>query len=67
MSSTRKISRIIQGQKTSDGAGVRLLRVFGFYETGLFDPFLLLDFFGSENQDDYIAGFPWHPTVASKL
>jgi quercetin 2,3-dioxygenase len=61
MSDTRKISRIIQGTKTSDGAGVSLLRVFGFYETGLFDPFLLLDFFGSENPNDYIAGFPWHP------
>ena len=49
------------GAKTSDGAGVSLLRVFGFHETGLLDPFLLLDFFGSENPDDYIAGFPWHP------
>jgi redox-sensitive bicupin YhaK (pirin superfamily) len=61
MPTIRKISRIIDGQKTSDGAGVSLLRVFGFYETGLFDPFLLLDFFGSENPNDYIAGFPWHP------
>jgi quercetin 2,3-dioxygenase len=61
MSSVRKISRIIQGTRTSDGAGVNLLRVFGFYETGLFDPFLLLDFFGSEDPNDYIAGFPWHP------
>jgi quercetin 2,3-dioxygenase len=61
MSGFRKISHIIDGQKTSDGAGVSLLRVFGFYETGLFDPFLLLDFFGSENPNDYIAGFPWHP------
>jgi quercetin 2,3-dioxygenase len=61
MSTIRKISRIIDGQKTSDGAGVSLLRIFGFYETGLFDPFLLLDFFGSDNPTDYIAGFPWHP------
>jgi quercetin 2,3-dioxygenase len=57
----RKISHIIDGKKTSDGAGVNLLRVFGFYETGMFDPFLLLDFFGSDNPVDYIAGFPWHP------
>jgi hypothetical protein len=61
MSTIRKISHIIDGQKTSDGAGVSLLRVFGFYETGLFDPFLLLDFFGSDDPTDYIAGFPWHP------
>ena len=61
MSSFRKITRIIQGTKTSDGAGVNLMRIFGFYETGLLDPFLMLDFFGSDNPDDYIAGFPWHP------
>jgi quercetin 2,3-dioxygenase len=61
MEINRKISRIIHGQVTSDGAGVRLTRVFGFYEQGLLDPFLLFDFFGSDNPDDYIAGFPWHP------
>ena len=61
MEINRKISRIIRGQATSDGAGVRLTRIFGFYEQGLLDPFLLLDFFGSDNPDDYIAGFPWHP------
>jgi quercetin 2,3-dioxygenase len=61
MKTIRKISRVIDGKRTSDGAGVSLLRVFGFYETGLLDPFLLLDLFGSDNPDDYIAGFPWHP------
>lgn len=61
MDTNRKISRIIHGQPTSDGAGVRLTRIFGFYEQGMLDPFLLLDFFGSDNPDDYIAGFPWHP------
>jgi quercetin 2,3-dioxygenase len=61
MTTIRKISHLIDGKRTSDGAGVSLLRVFGFYETGLFDPFLLLDFFGSENPNDYMAGFPWHP------
>jgi hypothetical protein len=35
--------------------------VFGYYEMPLLDPFLLLDNFGSDNADDYIAGFPWHP------
>lgn len=61
MSEQRKITRLLQGQKTSDGAGVSLLRVFGYYEKELFDPFLLLDFFGSDHPDDYMAGFPWHP------
>jgi quercetin 2,3-dioxygenase len=61
MDTYRKIKRIMVGQPTSDGAGVRLTRVFGFYEEGLLDPFLLLDFFGSDNPDDFMAGFPWHP------
>jgi redox-sensitive bicupin YhaK (pirin superfamily) len=46
---------------TTEGAGVLLRRVFGFDESGLLDPFLLLDFFGSDDPDDYTAGFPWHP------
>lgn len=44
-----------------EGAGVRLRRAFGFHEVPLLDPFLLLDDFGSDNPDDYLAGFPWHP------
>lgn len=44
-----------------DGAGVRLKRIFGYNERTLFDPFLLLDHFGSDNPADYTAGFPWHP------
>ncbi len=44
-----------------EGAGVRLRRVFGYHELPLFDPFLLLDNFGSKNPEDYIRGFPWHP------
>ncbi|MCE1197503.1 MAG: pirin family protein [Marinilabiliales bacterium] len=61
MTNYRKISRIIHGTPTSDGAGVKLTRIFGFYEQGLLDPFLMLDFFGTDNPNDYIAGFPWHP------
>jgi redox-sensitive bicupin YhaK (pirin superfamily) len=61
MAKIRKIAHRIMGQMTSDGAGVRLRRIFGFNEEGMFDPFLLLDFFGSDNPHDYIAGFPWHP------
>jgi quercetin 2,3-dioxygenase len=61
MSKIRTIDLRIQGHMTSDGAGVRIRRIFGFNEEGLFDPFLLLDYFGSDNPHDYIAGFPWHP------
>jgi redox-sensitive bicupin YhaK (pirin superfamily) len=38
-----------------------LQRAFGYYEIPQYDPFLLLDYFGSHNPDDYMAGFPWHP------
>ena len=57
----RQIRRIISGQATSDGAGVRLRRYIGSAELDHIDPFLLLDFFESDNPDDYIAGFPSHP------
>jgi quercetin 2,3-dioxygenase len=57
----RKIEKLIQSKRTSEGAGVLLRRVFGFDELGWLDPFLLLDFFGSDNPDDYKEGFPWHP------
>ncbi|UCE06355.1 MAG: pirin family protein [bacterium] len=61
MKTIRKIKKILQSKPTLEGAGVKLKRVFGYYETPLLDPFLLLDNFGSEKPDDYIAGFPWHP------
>jgi len=57
----RTIKKTITGKETFDGAGVKLKRIFGFYDTELTDPFLLLDFFGSDNPKDYINGFPWHP------
>ncbi|MCI2413873.1 MAG: pirin family protein [Candidatus Aramenus sp.] len=58
----RKVSRVIEGRETRDGAGVKLYRVFGGVLTAyLTDPFLLLDFFGSTDPEDYIMGFPWHP------
>ena len=60
MAKIRKIAHRIQGRMTSDGAGVRIRRIFGSDVDGMFDPFLLLDHFGSDNPHDYIAGFPWH-------
>ena len=55
-----EIAQIIDPLPTSDGAGVKLKRSIGV-EPNYFDPFLMLDEFGSENKDDYIAGFPPHP------
>lgn len=55
------ISSVFNAKPTLEGAGVRLKRVFGFHEKEMTDPFLLLDHFGSDNPDDYLAGFPWHP------
>ncbi len=61
MSTDRKIKKVFSGKPTIEGAGVRLKRIFGYSEVPIFDPFLLLDDFGSSNPEEYIAGFPWHP------
>ena len=61
MTEIRQIKTVFKSQPTMEGAGVRLKRVFGYNETALMDPFLLLDHFGSDNPDDYMKGFPWHP------
>lgn len=56
-----KVKKVLSAHSTREGAGVKLKRVFGYdtrYET---DPFLLLDHFGSDVPEDYMAGFPWHP------
>ncbi len=55
-----KVDKIIDPIPASDGAGVKLKRSIGV-EPNYFDPFLMLDEFGSENKDDYVAGFPPHP------
>lgn len=57
----REVERLVAGQPTSDGAGVRLNRVLTQNLQRRLDPFLMLDHFGSENPDDYVAGFPDHP------
>lgn len=61
MNQIRSIRKIVAGKNTIDGAGVKLVRVFGYHETKEFDPFLLLDAFDSDNPEDYVKGFPWHP------
>jgi len=55
-----EVSKIIDPIPASDGAGVKLKRSIGV-EPNYFDPFLMLDEFGSDNSEDYVAGFPPHP------
>jgi redox-sensitive bicupin YhaK (pirin superfamily) len=57
----RSVKQIIVGKPSSDGAGVRLTRTLGASASARHDPFLLLDEFGSDDANDYIAGFPNHP------
>jgi redox-sensitive bicupin YhaK (pirin superfamily) len=57
----REVERLITGQATSDGAGVKLTRVLTQPLQYRLDPFLMLDAFGTDNPDDYIGGFPDHP------
>ncbi len=61
LQNSRTIESIIEGVATSDGAGVKLTRVLTGKLQRRLDPFLMLDAFGSDNPDDYIAGFPDHP------
>jgi quercetin 2,3-dioxygenase len=59
---TKAVEEIITARPSSDGDGVKLLRVFGgFGDPARFDPFLMMDEFGSYDPDDYIGGFPPHP------
>ncbi len=57
----RTVERVIDGQPTSDGAGVKLTRLLTQDLQQRLDPFLMLDAFASDDPDDYIAGFPDHP------
>jgi len=57
----RTPSRVILSMEASDGAGVKLRRSIGSPTLRNLDPFLMLDAFGTDNPDDYIAGFPPHP------
>ena len=58
---SRAVEQLVTGIETSDGAGVSLTRVLSGRLQQRLDPFLMLDAFGSDNPDDYIAGFPDHP------
>lgn len=56
-----RIVRHVSGMPASDGAGVRLTRVIGTPQLADLDPFLMLDEFGTDRAEDYLAGFPDHP------
>ena len=67
MSKSRTVTRVILSTEASDGAGVKLRRSIGTGQISELDPFLLLDNFGTENPDDYIAGFPSHPHRGTRI
>src|SRR3569832_122586 len=58
---SRQVVQTLRGQPASDGAGVKLTRVIGQPRLPDLDQFLLLDEFGTDKPEDYIAGFPEHP------
>ena len=57
----RYIDKKVAGLPATDGAGVKLKRVLGNPALDMVDPFLMLDEFGSDDPDSWIAGFPEHP------
>ena len=61
LTNERGVERIVAGQATQDGAGVKLTRVLTSDLQHRLDPFLMLDAFGTDNPGDYIGGFPDHP------
>lgn len=60
-SNIKELQYSTPGMATSDGAGVNMTRIIGSPELNMLDPFLLLDAFGSDKPNDYLAGFPEHP------
>ena len=61
MIQARTVSQQISGMRASDGAGVSLMRLIGQPMLDMLDPFLMLDYFASDEPDQYLAGFPAHP------
>lgn len=57
----RRVAQLIRASAVTEGAGVTVHRTIGTPACRHLDPFLMLDHFGSDNPDEYIAGFPDHP------
>jgi quercetin 2,3-dioxygenase len=58
---SRKVVELIEPQYVMEGAGVLLRRSIATRRMDYVDPFLLFDHFGSDDPNDYLAGFPMHP------
>lgn len=56
----REIHQILPARSSRDGDGVRIQRVVGQRQHDL-DPFLMVDEIRSDDQADYVGGFPAHP------
>jgi len=61
MATNRLIRKVVKSRPTIEGAGVHLHRAIGWGRPEIYDPFLLLDDFRSDDPDLYVKGFPWHP------
>ncbi len=61
MAGERRIRKVVKSRPTVEGAGVHLRRAIGFGPPEIYDPFLLLDDFRSDEPERYLKGFPWHP------
>jgi redox-sensitive bicupin YhaK (pirin superfamily) len=59
--SIRNVSQTITPIQVLEGAGVLLKRSIATRTLDYLDPFLLLDHFGSDDPEEYLAGFPMHP------
>jgi len=57
----RQFKQTVKALEVTEGAGVTVFRTIGTPGLKNLDPFLMLDFFCSNDPDDYIAGFPDHP------
>lgn len=57
----RPIQQVLKAVEVTEGAGVTVFRTIGTQGLRHLDPFLMLDYFNSDNPEDYIAGFPEHP------
>jgi redox-sensitive bicupin YhaK (pirin superfamily) len=60
MELSMKVLSTTKSQPTQDGVGVNISRVADF-SGKLLDPFLMIDEIKSDNEQDYIGGFPPHP------
>jgi redox-sensitive bicupin YhaK (pirin superfamily) len=57
----RTVVQLVRALEVTEGAGVSVHRTIGTPARRHLDPFLLLDHIGSDDPEDYGAGFPEHP------